>query len=88
MRILAACLTLFIATPALAQEATLIRPAGVFDGVDGRVHAGWSVLVEGERITAVGPSVTAPPGARVVELPGATLLPGFIEGHSHLFLHP
>ncbi|GAA0654440.1 amidohydrolase family protein [Brevundimonas lenta] len=92
MRILAACLTLLSALPVAAQEsaptATLIRPAAVFDGVDGRRHEGWTVLVEGERIVAVGPSVAAPPGARVIDLPGATLLPGFIEGHSHLFLHP
>ena len=92
MRTLAvACLALLgAALPASAQDAepVLIRPAAVFDGVDGRLHPGWSVLVEGERIVAVGPSVAVPAGARVVDLPGATLLPGFIEGHSHLFLHP
>ncbi|KQW79632.1 amidohydrolase family protein [Brevundimonas sp. Root1279] len=88
MRTIVACLSLLLATPALAQTPTLIRPAAVFDGVDGRLHPGWSVLVEGERIVAVGPSVVAPADARIVDLPGATLLPGFIEGHSHLFLHP
>jgi imidazolonepropionase-like amidohydrolase len=46
------------------------------------------VLVRGQRIEALGPSVAAPPGARVVDLPGMTLIPGLIEGHSHLFLHP
>lgn len=88
MRTIAACLSLLLAPPALAQTPTLIRPAAVFDGVDGRLHQGWSVLVEGDRIVAVGPSVAAPADARIVDLPGATLLPGFIEGHSHLFLHP
>lgn len=75
-------------TPLAGQEATLLRPDRVFDGE--ALHSGWVVLVEGERITAAGPaaSVTAPEGARVVELPGATLLPGLIEGHSHLLLHP
>jgi imidazolonepropionase-like amidohydrolase len=46
------------------------------------------VLVRGDRIEAVGPNVAAPAGARVIELPDATLMPGLIEGHSHLFLHP
>jgi imidazolonepropionase-like amidohydrolase len=71
-----------------AVPATLLRPAGVFDGVDGRVHRGWQVLVAGERIVAVGPGLTAPAGAGVIDLPGETLMPGMIEGHGHLFLHP
>ena len=66
----------------------LLRPARVFDGTT--MHEGWTVLVRGERIAAVGPAaqVGAPADATVIDLPGATLLPGFIEGHSHLFLHP
>ena len=47
-----------------------------------------AVLVEGDRIAAVGPNLAAPAGARVIDLPGTTLMPGMIEGHSHLFLHP
>jgi imidazolonepropionase-like amidohydrolase len=78
---------LLLATPALA-ETLLLRPARVFDGLDPHPHEGWSVLVEGERIAAAGPSVTAPAGAHTIELPGTTLMPGMIEGHSHLFLHP
>ncbi|WP_409321852.1 amidohydrolase family protein [Sphingomonas sp. BK580] len=66
----------------------LLRPAGVFDGVDGKVHAGWQVLVRGERIVAVGPDLSAPADARIVDLAGDTLMPGMIEGHGHLFLHP
>jgi predicted amidohydrolase YtcJ len=58
----------------------------VFDGV--AMHEGWSVLVEGDRITGAGPNLTAPAGAKVIALPGATLMPGMIEGHSHLLLHP
>ena len=70
------------------QTATLLRPAAVFDGET--LHPGWAVLVEGEKIAAAGPAATlaAPPGATVLELPGLTLLPGLIEGHSHLLLHP
>lgn len=74
-----------LAAPALA-DTLLLRPARVFDGT--ATHEGWSVLVEGDRIAAAGPNLTAPAGARTIDLPGATLMPGMIEGHSHLFLHP
>ena len=85
-----ALLVTFLATPALADTppATLLRPAAVFDGVDPVAHPGWQVLVVGDRITAVGPSLAAPSGATVIDLPGDTLMPGMIEGHGHLFLHP
>ena len=75
------------AVPAQA-DTLLLKPARVFDGVNAQPHEGWSVLVEGDRIAAAGPAVAAPANARVIELPGATLIPGMIEGHSHLFLHP
>ena len=88
MRFLPLLVLLMLAAPAAAQEAVLLRPARVFDGVSPRPHEGWSVLVRGERIEAAGPAVAAPAGTRVVELPGMTLMPGMIEGHSHLFLHP
>ena len=75
------------ASPALA-DTYLLRPARVFDGVNPQPHEGWSVLVEGDKIAAAGPNLSVPAGARVIELPGETLTPGLIEGHSHLFLHP
>lgn len=75
------------ALPALASPI-LLRPAQVFDGVDPVAHRGWQVMVEGERIVAVGPALAVPAGARTIDLPGATLMPGMIEGHGHLFLHP
>jgi imidazolonepropionase-like amidohydrolase len=68
--------------------ATLLRPAAVFDGVDPVAHSGWQVLVVGDRIAAVGPGLAVPSGATVIDLPGDTLMPGMIEGHGHLFLHP
>jgi imidazolonepropionase-like amidohydrolase len=73
-----------------AGPALVLRPARVFDGVTTRLQSGWEVVVEGDRITAAGPagSLTRPPGARVIELGGLTLMPGMIEGHSHLLLHP
>lgn len=70
------------------QDAVaLLRPARVFDGE--AMHDGWAVLVRGERIEAAGPSASVgAAGATVVELPGLTLMPGLIEGHSHILLHP
>ncbi|WP_163997889.1 metal-dependent hydrolase family protein [Pyxidicoccus caerfyrddinensis] len=73
-----------------APKSYLLRPARVFDGVTAKPQAGWVVLVTGDRIIAAGPEaqVKAPADAEVVDLSGATLLPGLIEGHSHLLLHP
>jgi imidazolonepropionase-like amidohydrolase len=78
------------AAPAAAQPAgaIVLRPAQVFDGVDPRPHPGWEVVVQGDRIVAAGLNVVASAGAKVIDLPGETLIPGMIEGHSHLFLHP
>jgi len=72
------------------KKSTLLKPARVFDGVNAEPHVGWAVLVTGDRIAAVGPSadVRAPAGATTIDLPGTTLMPGLIEGHSHLLLHP
>jgi imidazolonepropionase-like amidohydrolase len=89
VRILFALLLFLVAAPVAAQDSVvLLHPARVFDGTDPRPHEGWSVLVHGDRIEAVGPNIAAPPGAQTIELPGMTLMPGMIEGHSHLFLHP
>ena len=76
------------AAPSADSAAILLEPDRVFDGTN--IREGWVVLVRGERIVAAGPagSVPAPPSARRIALPGATLLPGLIEGHSHLLLHP
>ena len=67
---------------------TLLKPDRVFDGQ--QMHTGWWVLVRGSRIEAAGEpaGITVPEATKIVELKGMTLLPGFIEGHSHLFLHP
>jgi imidazolonepropionase-like amidohydrolase len=76
--------------PAAGQEATLLRPGHLFDGETADLKEGWVVLVVGNRIVAAGPSsaVETPAGARVLDLPDLTLLPGLIEGHAHLLLHP
>src|SRR5260370_36319635 len=75
---------------AIGQAPILLKRARVFDGAGMECHENWVVLVKGERIESVGPSadVTAPMDVRVIDLPGATLLPGLIDAHSHLYLHP
>jgi imidazolonepropionase-like amidohydrolase len=76
--------------PAAPPHTTLLVPARVWDGVDAQPHDGWAVLVRGDRIDAVGPrgQLTVPNDATTIDLPGTTLMPGLIEGHSHLLLHP
>ena len=73
--------------PSAANDAvTILKPARVFDG--DAMHEGWAVRVKGERIEAVGPDAgAAVAGATVVDLPGTTLTPGLVEGHSHILLH-
>lgn len=86
------CLTVvFSQTPqrtAPAETVYLLKPAHVFDGESAQLHNNWVVLVRGEKIEAVGPASTVPAGAKVIDLPGLTLMPGLIEAHSHVLLHP
>ncbi len=88
--IAAASAALLAPSPGAAADSTFVlKPARVW--TDGEpVHEGWVVIVEGNHIRAAGPekSVAAPAGAQVVELPDTTLLPGLMDAHSHLFLHP
>lgn len=76
------------AVEANAQKQFLLIPDQVFDGET--IHKGWVVLVSENRISAVGPASEIKGDAQtsVIKLEGSTLLPGLIEGHSHLFLHP
>jgi len=71
-----------------AAPGYVLKPARVFDGES--MHAGWAVVVAGDRIESAGPAseLRAPAGARVVDLASATLLPGLIEAHAHILLHP
>src|SRR5215831_6772405 len=77
-------------TPRPPATVYLLKPAHVFDGDSAQLHDNWVVLVHGEKIEAVGPAadVKAPADAKAIELPGLTLMPGLIEAHSHILLHP
>ena len=68
----------------------LLKPAHIFDGESAQLRTDWVVLVRGEKIEAVGPAneIGTPAGAKVVELSGLTLMPGLIDAHSHILLHP
>jgi imidazolonepropionase-like amidohydrolase len=72
---------------AQSDSMYLLKPDQVFDGE--MMHKDWVVLVNGNKIEAAGPmTFKLPANTRIIDLKGATLLPGLIEGHSHLFLHP
>ena len=73
-----------------AETVYLLKPAHIFDGESAQLHTGWVVLVRGEKIEAVGPAsdVKAPADAKVIDLPGLSLMPGLIDAHSHILLHP
>src|SRR6266566_2981482 len=89
----------FETTPSLQSQSPapkppdtlyLLKPAHIFDGEAAQLHDGWVVLVHGQKIEAVGPAseIKAPADAKVIDLPGLTLMPGLIEAHSHVLLHP
>ena len=68
-------------------QAIVLRAARVFDGTV--MHDGWAVRVRGDRIEAAGPASGVPAAdAKVIDLGGTTLMPGLVEGHSHVLLHP
>lgn len=90
-KLLLFALLVYNITAAQAQQAArdtfyLLKPDRVFDGE--QMHDGWQVLVKNKNVMAAGSNLTVPPGAVIISLKGCTVLPGLIEGHSHLFLHP
>ena len=76
--------------PKPPETVYLLKPAHIFDGESAQLHDNWVVLVRGNKIEAVGPAneVKAPADAKVIDLPGMTLMPGLIDAHSHILLHP
>ena len=76
--------------PRPPETIYLLKPAHIFDGDSAQLHNNWVVLVRGEKIEAVGPAseIKVPADAKVIDLPGMTLMPGLIDAHSHILLHP
>jgi imidazolonepropionase-like amidohydrolase len=70
------------------QHVVVLHAAGWLDVKNGRVIRPAEILVQGERIAAVGASVDHPPGAEIIDLGDRILMPGLIDAHVHLFLHP
>jgi imidazolonepropionase-like amidohydrolase len=72
------------------EQAYLLKPAHVFDGESAQLHDGWAILVRGQKIETAGPlnTINAPRDAKVIDLPGLTLMPGLIDAHSHVLLYP
>jgi imidazolonepropionase-like amidohydrolase len=74
--------------PSPSSHAVVLRAARLLDIESGKIIAPGEVLVEGDRIAEVGSGVKRPEGAEVIDLGDCTLLPGLIDAHVHLFLHP
>jgi imidazolonepropionase-like amidohydrolase len=74
--------------PARSGQAIVLHAARLLDVAAGRVVTPGEVLVEGEQIVEAGPAVAHPAGAQVIDLGDTTLMPGLIDAHVHLFLHP
>jgi imidazolonepropionase-like amidohydrolase len=85
----ALALAFFLVGPAGAQAPPPARPivlraARMFDATSDSLVRNAAILIEGSRITAAGPAIIIPPDAQVIDLGDATLLPGFIDAHTHL----
>lgn len=75
-----------IATPTFAQQAVgsvLITNANIFDGESEKLAAGMSVLIEGNKISKIAKSISAPSNATVIDANGKVLMPGLIDAHWH-----
>jgi imidazolonepropionase-like amidohydrolase len=75
-----------ISLTTFAQKSYLLKPDRVFDGTE--IREGLMVLITGDKIVSVDRNIVPPANTEVIELSNCTILPGLIEGHSHLFLHP
>jgi imidazolonepropionase-like amidohydrolase len=71
-----------------AAHPIILHAAHLLDVETGRLQTPGEVRVEGDRIVAVGAAVDRGPDAEIIDLGGATLMPGLIDAHVHLFLHP
>jgi imidazolonepropionase-like amidohydrolase len=93
MKLLVSAALAAVTLSALAQQpansaTTVLHAARILDVVGGKTLSPGEILVTGERITEAGTHVAHPAGAKVIDLGDATLMPGLIDAHVHLFLHP
>ena len=75
-------------TPAASEHVTVLHAARLLDVAQGKLITPGEVLVRGNKIAEAGASVAHPAGAEVIDLGDTTLMPGLIDAHVHLFLHP
>jgi imidazolonepropionase-like amidohydrolase len=71
-----------------SKQAVVLHAARLLDIESGKTVAPGEVLVEGDRVAEAGSAVKRPEGAEVIDLGDSTLMPGLIDAHVHLFLHP
>lgn len=76
----------FLTQGSSAQSKYYITADRLFDGE--HMQTGWAIVIEGDKIAAVGPALSIPEGAIKINYPGSTIMPGLIEGHSHVLLYP
>ena len=87
--VLSACALLSAQVPTAAPDKTIVLHAShLLDVTHGSLVSPGEVLVKGNKIAEAGPSVSHPAGAEVIDLGDTTLMPGLIDAHVHLFLHP
>ena len=85
-RLFSFLIMMFMSVVCLGQAKYFITADRVFDGE--QMRTGWALIVEGSKITAAGPDLKSPDDAVRISYPGCTIMPGLIEGHSHLLLYP
>lgn len=93
LRVIAIALALPVAAPAQQQahqpqKSTILHAAHLLDVAAGKLISPGEILVDGDFIREVGPHVAHPANVPVIDLGDATLMPGLIDAHVHLFLHP